>query len=93
MAKHKPKKHELEYYAGAKPHTKESPGYFTDAGEFVRGPFWHAKLGIKNVGFHGIPGYDRASGGYKWRDAALEGAKAFQEKSRELLELGEYDDS
>lgn len=32
-------KAELEYYATAKPRTSEIPGYFTDDGKLVLGPF------------------------------------------------------
>lgn len=88
MSSRKPTKAELEYYANAKPHVREEPGYFDD-GDFVYGPFFRARLGTKGVGYsHGS--YIEAHGCYRTRQDALQGAKLFQQKARELLEAGEY---
>lgn len=86
----KPTKAQLEYYVSAKPGAKESPGYFTDGGDFVRGPHYSAKLGNKFVGML-TPFYK--DGWYVSRASALEGARLFQEKCQELLDAGEYADA
>lgn len=81
---------ELEYYATAKPGTRESAGYF-DGDNFKRGPYYSAKLGKKIVGFvHGS--YVKEAGMYLLRADALEGAKLFQSKCKELLGTGDYAD-
>ena len=82
------KKAELEYYASAKPGVREEPGYFDDD-KFIRGPFYRARLGTKGVGY-GHGSYIEANGVYRTRQDALQGAKLFQQKARELLEAGEY---
>ena len=79
------KNSELEEYIAAKPRTKEVPGYFDDEGKFTHGPFFTAYLGKQMVGMRDMPGYVKDAGAYMWRSAALDAAKAFQEKCRELL--------
>jgi hypothetical protein len=73
-------------YAVAKPNTREVPAYFDDDGNLHRGPFYVARLGKQTVGMPNMPGYLPDGGVYMWRSAALEAAKAFQAKCRELVE-------
>lgn len=75
----------LEKYVTAKPRTSQIPGYFDDDGKFTRGPFYVAHLGKQSVGMPDMPGYVKDAGVYMWREAALDAAKAFQAKCRELL--------
>lgn len=86
-------KEQVEYYVNAKPRTSEIPGYFTDDGKLVLGPFYKGHLGKKNVGYaDGFPSYVKDANAYLFRGDALEGAKAFQAKMREWLEAGNYEE-
>lgn len=69
---------------------KEHPGYFTDSGEFVRGPFYSAKIGSQVVALVGSRGYRQDIGFYISRRDALEGAKALKAKARQWLAEGNY---
>lgn len=81
----RPTKKQLEYYVNARPRTKEVPGYFDDAGNLHRGPYYAAMLGTQQVGFK-TDAYDSNAGCYISRSGALEGAKLFQQKMKEWLE-------
>lgn len=85
-------KADLEYYAKARPHTRELPGYFKADGTLVRGIFYVAKLGTKSVGYADTEyrSYIEEAGAYRMRSDALQGAKLFQQKMREMLEAGDY---
>jgi len=88
----KPLKSKLEKYIKARPMAEENPGYFDDAGNFVRGPFYLAKLGGEYVGMVGSDGYDRTSGCYRTRDQAVAGAKLCKDKAQEWLDTGNFQD-
>ncbi len=83
-------KEKLEYYIKAKPSAKETPGFFTDDGEFVRGPFYMAKLGKQIVALVESDGYRQDIGYYISRQHAIDGAAALQEKARQWLTAGNY---
>ncbi len=78
----------MKALAAAKPTTREIPAYFDDAGNLHRGPFYAARLGKQGVLMPDMPGYLADGGVYLWRSAALNAAKAFQAKCRELLANG-----
>lgn len=78
---------ELEYYVSAKPRTEKLPGFFDEAGKLHRGAYYLAYLGKKGVG---SDNGTRICGYYVLRSEALEGAKIFQAKCRELLDAGDY---
>jgi|GEM_PF-4767537 len=82
-------KAELEYYVNAKPRVVREVGYFKD-GKFLDFPYYVAHLGNKRVGNADSGSYMAHVGGYSFRDQALEGAKQFQAKMRELLDAGNY---
>ena len=83
-------KAELEKYIAARPNTRQTVGYFDEDGNFTRGPFYQAQLGSQCVSMVEMPGYIQAAGVYMWRQAALDAAKAVQEKCRQLLSEGKY---
>ena len=87
----KASKEKLEAYVEARPGTSETPGYFDDAGNFVRGPFWMAKLGSQVVALKGSEGYREDIGYYISSHHALEGAKAVKEKAKQWLAEGDYE--
>ena len=58
---------------------------------FVRGPFYLAKLGSQVVALHGSPGYDKEIGYYITREHALNGARAVKEKAKQWLAEGNYE--
>lgn len=90
MVQRTPTKADIEYYATARPHTKKEVGYWV-GDKLHRGPFYSAMLGRQHVSFvHGS--YIKEAGMYLLRSDALEGAKLFQEKARELLAAGEFSD-
>jgi|DEB0MinimDraft_10_1074344.scaffolds.fasta_scaffold140961_3 hypothetical protein len=83
-------KAKLEAHAAARPGVEEHPGYFDDAGNFVRGPFYSAKLGAAHVSMVGSDGYDQSTGYYQTREQALAGAKLCKAKAQEWLDEGNY---
>lgn len=84
-------KGELEYLLSAKAGADRYPGYFKGK-QFVRAPFWVAKLGSQAVFLREgkLIADDR---GYATRNDALEAAEAFREKLRKMLDDGEYVDA
>lgn len=87
----KASKEKLEAYVEARPGTRETPGCFDDAGNFVRGPFWLAKLGSQVVALKGSEGYCEDIGYYISSHHALKGAKAVKEKAKQWLAEGNYE--
>jgi len=83
-------KERLEVMISAKPRAKEQAGFFDDAGDFVRGPFYSAMLGKQIVALVGSRGYRQDIGYYISRQHALDGAKKLQAKAREWLASGNY---
>lgn len=84
-----PSKAELERYVAARPRTRQEIGYWNN-GKLTRGIFYTACLGKQTVGMPSAPGYIPDAGMYSLREYALDAAKAFQEKARELLAKGEF---
>lgn len=87
----KASKAKLERYLNSRPGVRKTPGYFDDDGNFVRGPFYLAKLGSEVVALHGTPGYDAEIGFYITREDALNGARALKEKAKQWLAEGNYE--
>jgi len=90
MDKSLPTKAKLESHAKGRPGFREVPGYFDDAGNFIRGPFWLAKLGSQIVSLKGSDGYLEDTGYYISSWHALEAAKAIKEKCKKWLAEGNY---
>tara|TARA_S200002703_G_scaffold104389_1_gene90574 strand:- start:1029 stop:1295 length:267 start_codon:yes stop_codon:yes gene_type:complete len=87
----KASKEKLETHVEARPGASETPGYYDDAGSFVRGPFWMAKLGSQVVALKGSEGYLEDVGFYISRHHALKAAKAVKEKAKQWLAEGNYE--
>ena len=87
----KASKAKLERYLNARRGVREIPGYFDEDGNFVRGPFYLAKLGSEVVAVHGSPGYDKEIGCYITREHALNGARELKEKAKQWLAEGNYE--
>ena len=86
----KPSKTTLLRMVDSRPGADEHPGYFDDAGMFVRGPFYTAQLGGQAVALVGSRGYRQDIGFYTTRDAAVTAAKELKAKARQWLGDGNY---